>query len=525
MKVVTKLRAAFALYITLLGILLTYHVTTIRRAVATGHDLTELSSRVRATSSEQVTRVAQLGENAAKYTVTRDRGYLDKFDQLAGDYATELQHLHALSLSDLERQEIDSLATKWSALGDPTRRLATFGTLGSATAAQDSLTALQNALDGLQLQTQRVGEASQGVMEARLAQSASAATLAETISWIAAIGILILSVLISALLARSISEPLQRLTEGTRKVAQGQFDYRLDSTRDDEFAQVARAFNTMTQRLGALDRMKRDFVTGVSHDLKTPLTSMQETISVLLDGMAGPLTDKQRTLLALNQRSGARLSGMLAKLLNLSRLEAGLEPDLQVADGAQLLRRAVGQVESARDERGLRIDLVLPAYHVLVECDYDRMLQVLDNLLENAIKFSPAGGAVHVEMRSTDVMPHEIPVARWSRVRVRAPRNEAGVMWITITDEGPGVPDDEKERIFERFYQTTSGRAVAERGVGLGLAICREIVTAHGGAIWLANNPTGDGSVMNVLLPGAFRASPDNQFNQVPESADHAVSS
>ena len=507
MKVVTKLRAAFALYITLLGVLLIYHVSTVRRAVATGHQLTELTSRVRATSTVQVTRVAQLSENAAKYTVTQDSGYLDKFRQLSNAYASELRHLQSLSLSGEEKQEVGILASEWESIGDPTGRLASFGKVQSYSDRQDSLSVLQSALDALQLQTQRVGEASQAIMGEELERSASAATLAEQVSLLAAIGILFLTVVISAIIARSISEPLHRLTEGTHRVAEGQFDYRLDTTRNDEFAQVAQAFNTMTRRLGALDSMKRDFVTGVSHDLKTPLSSMQETISVLLDEVPGKLTDKQRTLLLLNRQSGDRLAGMLAKLLNLSRLEAGLEPDLQVTDGAQILRRAVGQVEGARADRGLRIDLVLPDHRLLIECDYDRILQVLDNLLENAIKFSPPGGEVIVKMESVRERPPEIPPARWGLVH--AARKQASVMWITVSDDGPGVPDTEKERIFDRFYQTISGRAVRDRGVGLGLAICREIVTTHGGAIWLADNPAGDGSVMNVLLPGAFSASPD----------------
>lgn len=119
MKVVTKLRAAFALYILLLGVLLTYHVTTIRSSVATGHELTELSARVRATSTDQVARVAQLGENAAKYSVTHDTGYLDKFDHLSNAYDAELQHLQALPLSDPERREIAVLVRQWSSLGNP----------------------------------------------------------------------------------------------------------------------------------------------------------------------------------------------------------------------------------------------------------------------------------------------------------------------------------------------------------------------------------------------------------------------
>ncbi|MEO7216717.1 MAG: HAMP domain-containing sensor histidine kinase [Gemmatimonadaceae bacterium] len=511
MKVVTKLRAAFALYITLLGVLLIYHVSTVRRSVETGHKLTELTSRVRATSTVQVTRVAQLSENAAKYAVTNDSGYLDKFRQLANAYASELHHVQSLSLSGGEQQEVGILTSEWESLGDPTARLASLGKVESYAERQDSLSVFQSALDALQLQTQRVGEATQAVMGEELERSASAATLAEQVSLLAAIGILFLTVVISAIIARSISEPLHRLTEGTHRVAEGQFDYRLDTTRNDEFSQVARAFNTMTRRLGELDSMKRDFVTGVSHDLKTPLTSMQETISVLLDELPGKLTDKQRTLLLLNRESGDRLAGMLAKLLNLSRLEAGLEPDLQVTDGAQLLRRAVGQVEGARNERGLGIDLVLPDHRLLIECDYDRILQVLDNLLENAVKFSPADGTVTVKMESVMDRPAEILPARWGLVHAK--RKQASVMWITVADEGPGVPDTEKERIFDRFYQTTSGRAVRERGVGLGLAICREIVSAHGGAIWLADNPAGDGSVMNVLLPGAFRASPDSNMH------------
>jgi signal transduction histidine kinase len=521
MKVTTKLRAAFALYITLLGVLLIYHVGTIRGVVATGHELSELSERVRATSTEQYIRVAQLGENAAKYSVTHDRGYLDKFDQLATAYAAEFQTLEEMPLSDRERREIDLVANQWHALGSPTRRLASFTQLGSVRATQDSLAALQSELDALQVQTQHVGEASQSEMEERLAQSSSAATLAERISWIAALGILFLSLVLSALIARSISEPLQRLTQGTRNVAEGQFDYRLDSTRDDEFAEVARAFNSMTERLAALDRMKRDFVTGVSHDLKTPLTSMQETISILLDEVPGPLTEKQRTLLVLNQQSGERLSAMLAKLLNLSRLEGGLEPEMQVTDGAQLLRRAVAQAASAAEEHALQVDVIEPDHKVLVECDQDRILQVLDNLLENAIKFSPVGGYVRVEMQVLTERPDEIPRGRWSAARSQRP--DSSLMWITVRDTGPGVPDSEKERIFERFYQTPSGRAVRHRGVGLGLTICREIVGAHAGVMWVADNPAGSGTVFNVLLPGAFRASPEATMPASSSSSSPSV--
>jgi two-component system sensor histidine kinase GlrK len=346
-------------------------------------------------------------------------------------------------------------------------------------------------------------------MAAQLAHSANAAREAERLSWIAAVGILLLSLLVSALIARSISEPLNRLAEGTREVAAGQFDYRLDARGGDEFAQVAQDFNTMIERLGELDQMKRDFVSKVSHDLKTPLTSMQETISAILDEVPGPITEKQRTLLLINQQSGQRLSTMLAKLLDLSRLEAGIEPHIQVIDGSELIQRAVLHTDSARAERKLRINVDLPAEPVLFEGDIDRMLQLLDNLLENAIKFSPSNDTIRLEMHAFLHRPASIPEDRWIATQTRSA--QSCTVQISVADHGPGIPDDQKERIFERFYQTPSGRAVRGRGVGLGLTIAREIVMAHSGKIWVTDNADG-GSVFNVLLPGTFCVSDDERI-------------
>src|SRR5581483_8382228 len=149
----------------------------------------------------------------------------------------------------------------------------------------------------------------------------------------------------------------------------GRFNYRLDASGDDEFAQVARDFNSMTVRLDELDRMKRDFVSKVSHDLKTPLSSMQETISVLLDEVAGPVSPKQRHLLELNLESGKRLAAMLTKLLDLSRLEGGLEPDMEMLDLIALVRRSVDRADAARSQRGFRLSFVEPERRVLVRGD------------------------------------------------------------------------------------------------------------------------------------------------------------
>jgi signal transduction histidine kinase len=135
----------------------------------------------------------------------------------------------------------------------------------------------------------------------------------------------------------------------------------------------------------------------------------------------------------------------------------------------------------------------------VVSGDADSLAQVFDNLLDNALKFSPFDGKVRVALVD-HASRGDIPPDRWALLR--RPDQKAGAVHVTVSDEGPGVPDEEKERIFDRFYQTEAGRAARSRGVGLGLAICREIIATHGGAIWVSDNEPR-GSVFHVLLPAA----------------------
>src|SRR5690606_33584203 len=141
---------------------------------------------------------------------------------------------------------------------------------------------------------------------------------------------------------------------------------------------------------------------------------------------------------------------------------------------------------------------------------------------ENTIEFTPEGMAIVVTTRYAATRPDLVPYERWRALR--RPDPESGIVLITVADRGPGVPDQDKERIFERFYQTSAGRAVHGRGVGLGLTICREIVAAHGGALWVEDRP-GGGSTFCLLLPRALRV-PDSAIDvaevRYEEAAPHA---
>jgi signal transduction histidine kinase len=500
-KVGTRLRVAFAIYIALLALLALYHVRTIQRAVASGHALSELSSRLRVASTTQVARIAQMNADAEKFIVTRDRGYLRKVLDSTHVFGADLAQLDSLALTPAERAALTPLAADWKTTAASVQRLSAV-TNAPPAEAEAALARLQDDLARIRGETEHLAEASQDAMTRELEDSEASARAAERVSWIAAVGALVLSILLSALVARSIVNPLQRLAEGTREVSAGRFGHRLDVTGDGEIAQLSRGFNSMVARLDELDRMKRDFVAKVSHDLKTPLSSMQETISAMLDGVAGPLTPKQQQLLGLNLESGQRLSAMLTKLLDLSRIEAGLEPDFQMVDLIALVRRSVDRVGALPSPRAAQIRFPEPANRVLVRADPAGLSQVVDNLLENAVKFSPAGGSVVVQVTQTlSGTGQEAAARRGVADRLRGGR----AVMVSVADEGPGIPDEEKERVFERFYQSEAGRAVRGRGVGLGLTICREIVSNHGGALWVSDNEPR-GSVFHILLPGAVNA-------------------
>jgi signal transduction histidine kinase len=515
LKVGTRLRGAFAIYIALLALVALYHVRTIQRAVASGHALSELSSRLRVASTTQVDRIAQMNSDAEKFLVTRDEGYLRKVLESANAFGEDLARLDSLPLTRAERATLTPLAADWRATAANLRRLSEVASATPAD-AEATLARLQEDLARIRVETEHFAEASQDAMTRELEDSEASARTAERVSWMAAVGAIALSILLSALLARSIINPLQRLADGTREVSAGRFGHRLDATGEGEIAQLSRDFNSMVVRLDELDRMKRDFVAKVSHDLKTPLSSMQETISAVLDGVAGPLAPKQQQLLALNLESGQRLSAMLTKLLDLSRIEAGLEPDLQMVDLISLVRRSVDRAGALPSQRAVRIRFQEPTTRILVRADPAGLAQVVDNLLENAVKFSPAGGDVVVQVSQTLSGTGQEAAAR--RGVAGGLRGGRAVM-VSVADEGPGIPDDEKERVFDRFYQSEAGRAVRGRGVGLGLTICREIVASHGGALWVSDNEPR-GSVFHILLPGAVNPSAPWARDETGHGAD-----
>jgi two-component system sensor histidine kinase GlrK len=225
--------------------------------------------------------------------------------------------------------------------------------------------------------------------------------------------------------------------------------------------------------------MKADFFSSMSHELRTPLTSIKEGTGLLLDGVGGETTDKQRKLLAILAEESNRLIGVVNSLLDLSKMEAGMMTyDFEITTLEPLIQRAVSEITPLVEAKQITLQSTIEARLPRTKLDAERILQVLRNLIGNAVKFTPKGGQVSV-------------VAR--------PLN--GKLEVSVKDSGPGIPAQSLKTIFEKFQQGThNGAKKTRQGTGLGLAIASSIITSHGGEIW-AESELGQGSRFVFILP------------------------
>jgi len=231
--------------------------------------------------------------------------------------------------------------------------------------------------------------------------------------------------------------------------------------------------------LRRLERVRRDFVANVSHEFKTPLTAIQGFAETLLSGALDDTANRTRFVEIIREHA-RRLARLTDDLLKLSRIEAGrLELEIRPIRVAALVNGCVETARFKAEEKGIRIQVDLQESVPAVRGDGAQLGEVLQNLLDNAVAYTPSGGQIEVRARSDG---HEVI--------------------FTVTDTGIGIPESDLERIFERFYRVDSARSREAGGTGLGLAIARHIVDAHGGRIWV-ESAVGQGSRFHFSVPSA----------------------
>lgn len=246
----------------------------------------------------------------------------------------------------------------------------------------------------------------------------------------------------------------------------------------DELRELAGAFNEMADRLLAEERMRSEFIAMLSHEIRTPLTSIREAISLVQDGVLGTVDDRQVPFLEIARNETRRLSDLLSRLMHISALRAGeLNLDLRPASPCEIINEAIQRIRPISEKQAVSIEYSCPGPDLPVLVDRDHIQQVLFNLLGNALKFSPPNSTVRVTVSS---------------------RPLDNTATICIIDQGPGIPDSDKNMIFQRFYQGMQKKTVGD-GLGLGLYISKMIILEHSGDLWMENSNLQGGTFCFTL--------------------------
>lgn len=319
----------------------------------------------------------------------------------------------------------------------------------------------------------------------RMERSADALHQTQRISILAMVLALAIAAAVAAWLMRFITRPVLALEAGMRAVADGQLEYKLDydTTKQHEFGRLARSFDDMARQLAELDKLKAEFVSVASHELKTPINVVIGYLQLLEEGIYGPLTPKQLEVHRTITTQVSQLQRLTQQLLDVSRFEAGggrIEPrQVDLPKMLDELERAFHVLAVQRSvsftiERGSDLP-----HHVM--WDKDRVNEVLGNLLSNAFKFTGQGGAVTLTVE-----------------------NAGDSVVMRVRDTGAGIPAEQLSRVFEKFYQADNQGSASVPGTGLGLAIVKGIVEAHGGQI-RCESKIGVGTTFIIDLPKSVR--------------------
>ncbi len=292
---------------------------------------------------------------------------------------------------------------------------------------------------------------------------------------------LVIAIALAFLISRSVARPLQRISQAARRIAGGDYRQQVPVEGPEEVRALAQTFNYMAGRVASTQQAQHDFLANVSHDLRTPLTSIQGFSQAIMEGVAADPESAQHAARVIHDEAG-RLHRLVESLLDLARIEAGQLDIRQNAVALSDLLDGIGASLSLKaQEKGLALALDVPPDLPRIPGDGDRLAQVFTNLLDNAIAHTPPGGTITL-----------------------AARAQADGIAVTVQDTGSGIPAADLPRIFERFYQVDKSRESNRRsGMGLGLAITKQIVEAHGGTIQVASK-VGEGAIFTVWLP--FRA-------------------
>ena len=413
---------------------------------------------------EQVLSMERL---VRQYVILDDAGLLEDYAKIRASFKRTTSALSLLPLDDQQLAELNRTIDKEQALYEALDRRPT---------QADERRALVEGYVDLSGLAKGVLSESGHLIDREIERMRAAAEAAQRSLVLQLLAAFPLGLAIAAVFAFLIARPIRQLDRAIRRLGAADFGaaVRVQGPTDLEF--LGERLEWLRVRLGALEEQKARFLRHVSHELKTPLTALREGSELLADGAAGAVTPAQREIVAILQSNSAHLQRLIEDLLNYQR-EVAREGQLALArvDLADVARSVLDSHKLDAAPRA--VALALHALPVIVRADAQKLRVAVDNLVSNAIKFSPEGGKVRVVVRA-----------------------EGANALIEVTDQGPGVAPEDRERVFDWFFQGARPAGGRVKGSGLGRAIARELIAAHGGTI---EGGSGAGGVFRAVLPQA----------------------
>ncbi|MBI4299658.1 MAG: HAMP domain-containing protein [Chloroflexi bacterium] len=294
------------------------------------------------------------------------------------------------------------------------------------------------------------------------------------------------AILLGLALAGQIRGPLAKFSKASRQVAKGDFSQRVEGVSGGELGELATAFNLMTENLQQDEQRRQRLLADIAHELRTPLSVIQGNLEAMLDGVLEP---DAAHLEALHRESGL-LARIVRDLRDLTLAEAGqLRLERVPTDVEPLVAQEVARVEAEARDRGIALRSDLPVELPALDVDPDRARQVLGNLLSNALRYTPSGGSITIGARD-DISD--------------------GLLTLYVADTGSGIAPGDLPHIFDHFYRADPSRQRASGGSGIGLAIVKQLVEAHGGRVWVESQ-LGKGSTFFISLPPVAGAEAESE--------------
>jgi signal transduction histidine kinase len=282
-------------------------------------------------------------------------------------------------------------------------------------------------------------------------------------------------------LAYSMIRPLRELMDGIREISSDRRSTPLKVRSQDEFGELAHAFNEMSNRLSKEERMRSDFISMLSHEIRTPLTSIRESVNMIREEVMGPINSRQEKFLEIAGSEISRISDLLSHLMQASRLEPGLlNMQLEPIDPHTFVSECANSIKLAVEAKSIQLHIQVPSQLPPIVGDRQQLQQAMLNYLSNAVKFSEPSTRV--------------------TVGVRQHRSQNRLSFF-VKDNGPGILDEDQAFLFNKYYRGQRERERLE-GVGLGLSIVKNIVESHHGTVWVSSQ-VGKGSTFGFTLPSA----------------------